>query len=143
MNRKTAIDDRFSRFGTVSFTATTRTNDFVTHLEAGRVSGTRCKGCDRFFFPPRADCRHCLESHVEWVAVTGTGRLLTYSRLHFAPVGFEADLPYAIALVDYGDFKIFGRLAGDLAEDDIRIGMALKVVPNRLPNGQLNYVFEI
>ena len=37
------MDDRFKKFGTVSFTAITKTNDFIDYLEKGKVAGTRCK----------------------------------------------------------------------------------------------------
>jgi uncharacterized OB-fold protein len=46
----------------------------------------------------------------------GPGKLITYSTLAFGPKGFEGDLPYTIALVDYGDFKVFGRIAGGIKE---------------------------
>jgi hypothetical protein len=42
MAKKKDIDVRFSKFGTVSFTSTTRVNDFIDKMEQGRVSGTRC-----------------------------------------------------------------------------------------------------
>jgi hypothetical protein len=79
---------------------------------------------------------------MEWFEVSGKGKLLTYSKLQYGPVGFEGDLPYCIALVDYGDYKVFGRIASDVAEDDIQVGMEVQTVVNKLPNGQLNYVFE-
>jgi len=142
MGKKPDIDDRFKKFGTVSFTATTRVNDFIDHLESGRVMGTRCRDCGVSFFPPRADCCQCLSSSMEWFEISGSGRLVTYSRLEFAPVGFEDDLPYTIALVDYGDYKVFGRIAPGMADGEIKTGMALKTAANRLPGGQLNYVFE-
>jgi len=141
MGKKQAIDERFSKFGTVSFTATTKTNQFIDFLEKGQVMGSRCLDCGLVFFPPRADCYHCLNSDMEWFEVTGTGKLVTYSKLTFAPIGFEADVPYAIALLDYGAYKVFGRIAGDIPDENIQIGMELKTVVNTLENGQLNYVF--
>jgi len=140
--KKKEIDDRFKKFGTVSFTAVTKVNDFISHLEDGQVMGTRCLDCDAVYFPPRADCFQCFSSRMEWYAIDGEGTLLTFSRLKFAPVGFEDDLPYSIAVVDYGDFKVFGRIAASVPDEEIRIGMSLKTVANTLPNGQLNYVFE-
>jgi uncharacterized OB-fold protein len=94
------------------------------------------------FFPPRADCYQCLSSNMEWNEISGNGKLISYSKLEYAPVGFGDDLPYSIAVLDHGDFKVFGRLAGDVPEDDIEVGMELKTVVNHLPNGQLNYVFQ-
>ena len=136
------VDDRFKKFGTVSFTSITKINDFVDYLEKGQVVGTKCKDCGLSFFPARADCYQCLSSNMEWFEVTGTGKLITYSKLEYAPVGFGDDLPYAIALLDYGDYKVFGRLAPDLSEDEISVGMEMTTVANQLPNGQMNYVFQ-
>jgi uncharacterized OB-fold protein len=136
------VDDRFKKFGTVSFTAISKTNDFVDYLEKGKVMGTRCKDCGRVFFPPRADCHQCLADNIEWFEISGTGQLVTYSKLQFAPVGFEEDLPYCIAVLDYGDYKVFGRISGDVPEEEIKVGMAMITTANSLPNGQLNYVFK-
>lgn len=139
---KKEVDDRFKKFGTVSFTAITKTNDFVGYLEQGKVMGTKCRKCGLTFFPPRADCFQCLSSDMEWFEVEGTGKLLAYSKLQYGPVGFEGDLPYCIAVLDYGDFKVFGRIAKDIPDDAIQIGMDMKTVANKLPNDQLNYVFQ-
>jgi hypothetical protein len=142
MGKNKEVDERFKKFGTVSFTSIAKTNDFIDYLEAGKVMGTRCKDCGLVFFPPRADCYRCVASNMEWFEVTGTGKLVTYSKLEFAPVGFEGDVPYSIALLDYGTYKVFGRIAGNVPEEIIKIGMPMKTVANTLPNGQLNYVFE-
>jgi hypothetical protein len=142
MSNVKEVDDRFKKFGTVSFTAITKTNDFIDYLEKGTVMGSRCRDCGRRFFPPRADCHQCLASNMEWFEVSGNGKLVSFSKLEYAPIGFQADVPYCIALLDYGDYKIFGRISGNLTEDDIRIGMDMKTVVNTLPNGQLNYVFQ-
>ncbi|MCE5283708.1 MAG: zinc ribbon domain-containing protein, partial [Deltaproteobacteria bacterium] len=99
-------DDRFSRFGTVSFAAVTHVNDFVDYLEKGRLMGTKCKQCGRLFFPPRADCFHSLASDMEWFEVSGPGKLLTYSTLKYAPTGFSDELPYTIAVVEFQGFKV-------------------------------------
>jgi len=142
MGKKKEVDDRFKKFGTVSFTSITKTNDFIDFLEDGKVMGTRCKDCGLVFFPPRADCYKCLASNVEWFEVSGKGKLLTYSELKFAPVGFQDDVPYCIALLDYGKYKVFGRIAKDVPEDEIEVGMEMKTVANKTSNEQLNYVFQ-
>jgi uncharacterized OB-fold protein len=136
------VDDRFKKFGTVSFTSITKTNDFIDYLQEAKVMGTRCKDCGLVFFPPRADCYHCLAGNMQWFEITGKGKLITYSKLEFAPIGFQDDVPYSVALLDYGDYKVFGRIASGLAEEEIQIGMEMKTAVNSLPNGQLNYVFE-
>ncbi len=142
MSKVKEVDDRFKKFGTVSFTGITRVNDFIGHLEEGKVTGTRCRDCGLAFFPPRADCHRCLTDNMEWFEVNGKGRLVTYSRLEFAPVGFQDDVPYCIALLDYGDFKVFGRIDTGLEENELKVGMEMVTTANTLPNGQLNYVFR-
>ena len=142
MSKAKEVDDRFRRFGTVSFTGISKINDFIDHLHDGRITGTRCTDCGRAFFPPRADCCRCRTSHMQWFDVSGTGRLVTYSQLGFAPVGFQDDVPYCIALLDYGDFKVFGRIAAELTEEELTVGMEMITAVNKLPNGQINYVFK-
>ena len=79
---------------------------------------------------------------MDWFDVSGTGKLVTFSKLTFAPIGFEADVPYCIALLDYGDYKVFGRISGDIPENEIQVGMEMKTAVNTVANGQLNYVFD-
>ena len=139
---KKDVDDRFKKFGTVSFTSITKTKDFIDYLESGAVKGTRCGVCGLVFFPPRSDCYQCLSDKMDWFEVSGTGKLITYSKLEYAPIGFQEDVPYCIALLDYGDYKVFGRIDKDLPEEDIDVGIKMKTVVNTLPSGQLNYVFQ-
>lgn len=139
---KEELDTRFAGFGTVSFASVTQVNDFVDYLEEGRLMGTKCNPCGLYFFPPRAHCCQCLSGSLEWFEVTGRGRLVTYSTLHYAPAGFQADLPYAIGLLDYGQYKVFGRVSPSLREDALHVGMAMKAKAGKTAAGQLTYVFE-
>jgi hypothetical protein len=139
---KKELDTRFARFGTVSFANVTQVNDFVDYLEDGRLMGTKCKQCGLYFFPPRAHCYKCLSSNLEWFEVTGEGRLVTYSTLQYAPAGFQEDLPYTIGLLDYGEYKVFGRISPSIKENAIHVGMGMKAEPCKSPTGQLSYVFE-
>jgi hypothetical protein len=56
-------------------------------------------------------------------------------------VGFEDDLPYSIALLDYGDYKVFGRIDKSIPDDELSVGMPMQTEPVTLSNGQLSYVF--
>ena len=48
MGKKREVDDRFKKFGTVSFTATTKVNDFVSQLEDGKVMAETLHGAHGF-----------------------------------------------------------------------------------------------
>jgi len=136
------IDNRFCKFGTVSFTALTRVNDFIDYLEQGKVMGTRCRACGLKFFPPRADCCKSLASDMDWFEVTGVGTLSSYSTLSYAPVGFGQDLPYTIAVMDYGEYKVFGRIDKSIPVEALAVGMKLKTTACRLAEGKVSYVFQ-
>ncbi len=135
------LDDRFRRFGTVGFTGITRVNDFIAHLEEGRVAGTRCRDCGQVFFPPCADCRSCFSRRMAWFAVEGEGRLVSWSRLAFGPAGFQEDVPYTIALLDFGGYKVFGRVDRAVSEEELAVGLPMKVRVERLPGDRLSYAF--
>jgi len=132
----------FERFGTVCYTAQTKVDKFVDFLDEGKMTGTRCRKCGRAFFPPRADCYRCLTSDMEWFEISGPGKLISFSTLFYAPTGFEDDLPYTIALVQFGDVKIFGRISKEMKEEELKIGMDLVVAAIRLPEGKVSYEFR-
>ncbi len=142
MAAKKAIDERFKKFGIVSFTGTTKVNEFIDLLESGQLSGTKCNLCGEYFFPPRADCCHCLSGDISWFNIDGYGVLVSYSTLKFAPRGFERDLPYSIALLDFGRYKVFGRFDDSIDLSGVVVGMRMKVSVKYLENKQLSYVFQ-
>lgn len=133
----------FERFGSVSFTAETKAADFLTHLDEGKVMATKCKGCGRVYFPPRVDCADCLASNMAWVEIGQQGKLVTYTVVNYGPTGFENDAPYRLALAEFpGGVKVFGRLDKGLAEGEIKVGMALKLVALKLPENKVAYQFQ-
>lgn len=138
---KREVDSRFRQFGTVSFTGLTRVNDFIDHLKEGKIMGTRCRTCGVYFFPPRVNCCLSLDSDIEWFEINGAGTLETYSTLSYAPTGFEKDLPYTIAVVDFGTVKVFGRLDSSIPRGKIAVGMKLCVAVSKLNDTQISYHF--
>lgn len=131
----------FERFGRKSFTSQTKVEAFVDYLDKGEVRAIKCSNCAQVFFPPRADCSNCLGSEMEWVIVEGMGNLVSFTQVNYAPAGFEADVPYILSLVDFGNVKVFGRINSDVPQDALKVGMPLKAVVNRLPDGQIIYEF--
>ena len=139
---KKDVDDRFKKFGTVSFTKISKVNDFIGYLEDGKVMFTTCKECGAMFFPPRADCSKCLSSDMDWAEVTGEGDLISFSKLQYGPVGFEDDLPYTIAVAQFKDVKVFGRMSKKLADDEISVGMKVTVSPLGIGDDKILYEFN-
>ena len=133
----------FENFGVVTSTTEAKTGDFVTYLEQGKVTATKCKKCGTRFFPPKVDCPRCLSSDVEWFEIKDSGKLITYTTVQYGPAGFENDAPYTLAIVDFADgLRVFGRLSRDIEENDIKIGMSLKPVSVKLAGDRIGYEFR-
>lgn len=59
----------------------------------------RCKDCGQFHFYPRALCPNCFSDKLEWVQVSGKGKLYSFVINHRPAPGFEQEAPYVIAVV--------------------------------------------
>ncbi len=131
----------FEKFGTVSFTSQTRASQFVDYLEKGEVRATKCNSCGRVFFPPRADCSWCMISDMEWLEIKGQGKVDSFTKVNYAPTGFENDVPYILTLADFDGIKVFGRMNKKVAEGDVKVGMAVKVATLALDGEKIAYEF--
>ncbi len=131
----------FDSFGIVSFTGETKAAEFVNYLAQGKVMTTRCRDCGTVSFPPKMDCPDCMSSNAEWFEVTGPATLETYAVVTYGPSGFENDAPYTLAIVNFGKYKVFGRMSKEIAADQLAVGMKIKVAPVKLPGDRISYEF--
>jgi uncharacterized OB-fold protein len=120
----------FDSFGWVSFSPHTKVAAFAEHLKEGRVVAARCGACGRETFPPRADCERCLSDEFELFPLSGRGHVVTFTKIVAAPAGFEDRAPYVLGVVDLEECGRALAWFGDSeAEDEIRIGMEVQLVP--------------
>ena len=132
----------FENFGTVSFTAEAKTEEFISFLEQGKVMTTRCKQCGTAIFPPKMDCPDCLDSDVEWFELENPGELVTYTTVHYGPSGFEDDAPYTLGVLEFDNgLRVFGRVSKGVSADDLKTGMDMKIVPAKLGEERIAYEF--
>lgn len=130
----------FNKFGKISFISETKVADFVKYLEEGKIMATRCTKCGKLYFPPRGDCPEDLSADMTWEELSGKCKLLTYTTAYFAPSGFEDYVPYTIALAECEEgVKVYALLSKEIKEDEIHIGMSLKLTPIKLQNGKVTY----
>lgn len=130
----------FEKFGRKSFTGVTKTAKFVDFLMEGKIRGTVCKDCGAKYFPPRADCAKCFSKNMDWFDMPGKGTLETFTTAYYAPLGFEADPPYTMGVVDFGGgLKLFARLSKALKPEEIRVGMEVTVQPLKYDDGQISF----
>jgi len=129
----------FGKFGKVNYVAETKVHDFVKFLEQGKIMASKCKNCQRMYFPPRADC-DCLSGEPEWIELSGNCNLITFTTLHFAPASFRYDVPYALGVAQFDEGPtVFAPLSKEIKHEDIKVGMRLKLEPAILPGGKIVY----
>ena len=97
---------------------------FWEALAEGRLCIQRCGECHEYVFYPRSVCPHCMSAQLAWVLVSGRGTVYSYTVVHRAPPGFEADVPYVVALIELDEGP---RLMTRLEADEVRIGMAVEL----------------
>jgi hypothetical protein len=89
----------------------------------------RCKTCDRIFFYPRSECPRCLSPNLEWVQVSGRGRLHTYTIVYQAANrAFQPDAPYVYAIVQLDEGPRLVSNVVQCALDEVKVDMPLVAV---------------
>jgi len=97
-----------------------------------------CKSCGDYFFPKTFTCRNpeCKEKNIEEVTLGRTGRLLSYTILHYPPpppfVISGTYEPTPIAEVEMSEgIRILGIMANTKPEN-INIGIQLELIFDKI-----------
>jgi uncharacterized OB-fold protein len=79
---------------------TPETEPFWAGTLAGELRIQHCNSCGKFYFYPRPFCRYCQSRDVEWRAVSGAGRLVSYV-INYRPLPpADPAEPQVIALIE-------------------------------------------
>jgi uncharacterized protein len=106
----------------------------------GGLSIQFCADCEVYQHPPRPYCQACSGSSLRYEAVSGEGRLWSWSRCHHNVLpGLDAAVPFTCFLVELREqpgLLVAGDLMGreDLAEQ-FRIGMPMRLIHAARPAG--------
>jgi uncharacterized OB-fold protein len=117
---------------------------FFEALREGRFTTTQCPRDGRITWPPRSVCPTCHKEGLDWIDLPKTATIYAFSAvLAGAPLGMEADVPFAVGLVDLDGvpLRLFGRIAGR-PWDRLAIGGKVEVEPFDLPDGRIFYRFR-
>ena len=116
---------------------TEETAPFWAAAAEGRLVVEHCPACGTDGFPPRGICRRCRSRALEWVEVTGPGRVYSYTVNHqrWLP---DLEVPYAVVLVEFDGHpgvRVPGRLRG-CEPDAATVGLPVAVGFEPGPGGQ-------
>jgi uncharacterized OB-fold protein len=121
---------------------------FWEFAAAGELRLQRCADCATFRYPPAPCCPACVGERAEWVALSGRGRIASWTVFHrqYLP---EMPAPYPVVSVETEEGPLLiGNLVG-AGIQDVRIGAAVELVfepvtfgsePGNLPQWRLSDV---
>ncbi|HEX4506675.1 MAG TPA: OB-fold domain-containing protein, partial [Alphaproteobacteria bacterium] len=96
----------------------------------GELAIQRCRACRRWIHFPESACPDCGSAELAFEAVSGQGKVETFSIIHksFVPE-FQGREPYVIAwigLPEQPGLRVFGNVTG-AAPEEVSIGMDVAV----------------
>jgi uncharacterized protein len=94
--------------------------------------GEVCPHCDAKIFPPRDVCPYCGGEARNEYAFSGRGEVYSYTVLYDAPAGYEANIPYTVALVKLAEGPMITAQLTDLGETPVQIGMPVEMVTRKI-----------
>jgi uncharacterized OB-fold protein len=108
---------------------------FDQFLAQSKLMGSRCEACGALYLPPRALCPACYGGEMEWVEMSGEGKLLAFTTVHIAPTamieaGYDRMNPYCVGIVQLAEGPaISAQILGvdPTKPEEIEIGTPLRV----------------
>lgn len=99
------------------------TKKFYDFLSKREFRTTKCKKCEKPFFPPRDFCPFCLGEELEWINMPEKGRLYAFTQQERS---LRFGKPDVIGIVEIeGVGRILTRIAASF--ESLRIGMEVKL----------------
>ena len=86
--------------------------EWSTALRDGRLLGLHCEDCGATQGTPKAACPDCGSRNLETVELSTEGVVYTETTVNVPPEGIKKR-GYQIGIVEVGDARVLGRLAGD------------------------------
>ncbi len=89
----------------------------------------RCKRCGDLFWYPREQCPICFSQDLDWVPVSGKGRVYAYTIVYQAAhPEFQKEAPYVLAAIDLDEGT---RIISNVIEcpvEEVKVDMPVTVV---------------
>jgi len=120
---------------------TSKTLKFYEGLKEGKVYATKCKDCEKVYFPPMVDCPECLTTGLDWVELSSDAEIETFTHVVVRPTTFQQYKPYTVAIGRLKeDVKVLAWLTG-FKMSEVKVGMKAKLVAKATPEGNATYEF--
>ena len=98
-----------------------------------RLLGSKCDSCGRVFFPPRVLCPECRrKGNISREALSGKGKIYSYTIVKDGANGFERQVPYVIALIKLEEGPLVAGQIVDCSPDEVEVGKPVELVFRRV-----------
>ena len=114
---------------------------FWEGCKQGQLRIQQCQSCDRFQFYPRIVCSSCGGNALQWKAVSGRGKLASYTVVRRG-ISRAYQAPYVVVLVDLEEgVRMMSSLA--VSESlDVSVGTQVEVAFEDWGEGHVLPVFK-
>lgn len=104
-------------------------------LDEETLMGCKCGSCGRTYASPRPICIQCHSSQMQWIRLSGNGRLAAFTCIAIGPpsmaaLGYGRDNPYCSGVVELEEGgRVDARIEGVDARnpESILVGLPMKV----------------
>ena len=97
-----------------------------------RLLGNECLKCKARHYPPVFVCRSCGGVEFKDFIYPPTAKLITWSKVHAGPKGFEAFVPFIIAIVELAGGERMTTQIVDTDEKELKYGLKLQACFRRI-----------
>ena len=98
----------------------------------GKLVMQKCRDCGSWIFCPRPICVECNSDRLEWVQVSGRGKVFSFTIIREvvgqALRGFAPDIPYVTAWIDLDEGPRFCSNIIGCPIEEVKIGMNVQAV---------------
>ncbi|MCX5779706.1 MAG: OB-fold domain-containing protein [Firmicutes bacterium] len=93
-------------------------------VDSGQLWLQFCPNCQKFVFYPRELCPFCLQAHLEWRPVSGTGKVHSYTIVYVSALPeFQDKVPYLYALVELDEGVKMSTNLIDCSLDQVQVDL--------------------
>ncbi len=96
------------------------------------LQGETCHHCGTKVFPPRDICPECAKPAYDPLQLSGQGEVYSHTTVYDAPVGFQHQAPYSLALVRLDEGPMLTAQLTDIDPKEVHIGMPVEMVTRKL-----------
>lgn len=116
-------------------------SSFYKFVNNKQLMAAKCNKCGTTLLPPKPMCTNCLSTTLKWIELKGTGKLLSYTIIHIAPLQFQSMAPYTVGILELNNkLRLPGMIKDEhgenIAMERVKVGMDLKIDFDRATSPQ-------